>query len=286
MIPYAICNVEKHVVNSLKKMESREFFYPSIKYDLMYMFERYGINHNCDIWLTYNSDMNGNEVVVKLGCLSLSYWTSGFYPSRRFQQLYLVDEQLENILRIKRMLVNPSDINIMLNRGKGLEIESKTADIVYSSNLDLRSEEKQMDIFLDGIRALKDDGVFYYIKIVEDYYASVYRLLAEFDQSLREKSLDNQYYYNSVTPAERFLNQTFRQITVGDYESLMRVDNVDDFIGFILSDPEFQDVKYQLFKSGISKFRNFLQGRIERFGGILINRSFKVYRYSHPIVYS
>ena len=52
--------------------------------------------------------MNGNEVVVKLGCLSLSYWTSGFYPSRRFQQLYLVDEQLENILRIKRMLVNPS----------------------------------------------------------------------------------------------------------------------------------------------------------------------------------
>ena len=123
----------------------------------------------------------------------VSYWTSGFYPSRRFQQLYLVDEQLENILRIKRMLVNPSDINIMLNRGKGLEIESKTADIVYSSNLDLRSEEKQMDFFLEGIRALKDDGVFYYIKIVEDYYASVYRLLAEFDQSLREKSLDNQY---------------------------------------------------------------------------------------------
>ena len=64
------------------------------------------------------------------------------------------------------MLVNPSDINIMLNRGKGLEIESKTADIVYSSNLDLRSEEKQMDFFLEGIRALKDDGVFYYIKIV------------------------------------------------------------------------------------------------------------------------
>ena len=171
MIPYAICNVEKPVVSSLRKMELREIFYPTIKYDLMYMFERYGINHHSDVLLTYNSDMSGNEVIVKLGCLSLSYWTSGFYLRHRFQQLYLVDEQLENILRIKRMLVSPSDINIMLNRGKGLEIESNTVDIVYSSNLDLRSEEKQMDIFLEGIRALKDDGVFYYIKIVEDYYA-------------------------------------------------------------------------------------------------------------------
>lgn len=283
---YAICNVEKMVMGSISEKGLRETIYPMTKYDLMYMIQRYGVQQDSYLRLVQNVTLTGNDVIVKLGCSSLAYWTSGLHPTSLFKKLYLVDEKLENILRIKRMLVNPYDVSVVLNWGQGLELGDKTVDIIYSSNLDLLSEEKQKALFSEGIRILKNEGIFCYIKIVEDYYASIHRLLAAYDLSLGEKSLDERHYYVKQTVAEKMLNQTFSDVTVNEYESLMVIDNVDDFIGFILSDSEFKEIKYQLFKSGISKFRLFLQQQIDRCGGIKINRKNKVYMYKQRIIYS
>ena len=91
-----------------------------------------------------------------------------------FKKLYLVDESIENILHVKRILKSFSNINISLNHCERLNIEDKTLDIAYSHNIDLKTRlySNPASLLSELMRVLKDEGTFYYTYIAEDYYAS------------------------------------------------------------------------------------------------------------------
>lgn len=261
--------------------------YQSHQYDLVYMFQRYSLNPYSFIqWFIEKMNLTGNEVALELGCFSKSYWTHNLQYAYLFQKLYLVDEKIDNILQSKRILKKHSNINITLHHSEGLDIENQMIDLAYSSNLDLNLDHSKSSLLSEIIRVLKNDGTFYYTHIVEDYYASIYLLLEEYDVKLSIMQSLSRHLKPNIQEAEQLLASTFSMIESSQYQAQWMVDNVDDLIGFILCDPEFKEIKNQIFISGISKFRSFLQNKIERLGGISIMRRVIVISCTQKRIYS
>lgn len=280
---YTICNIDKMISSSIINDNLRIMPYQSHQYDLVYMFQRYSLNPDSFIqWFIKKMNLTGNEVALELGCFSKSYWTHNLQYAQLFQKLYLVDEKIDNILLAKRILKKNSNINVTLHLSEGLDIENQTVDLAYSSNLDCYHPS----LLSEAIRVLKDDGIFYYTHILEDYYASIYRLLEEYDFNLSIMRSLSRHLKPNTQEVEQLLASTFSKIESSEYQAQWMVDNVDDLIGFILCDPEFKDIKNQIFTSGISKFRAFLQNKIERLGGISIMRRVIVISCTQKRIYS
>ncbi len=284
---YTICNIDKMILTSVTNNNLKMVPYQSHQYDLVYMFQRYSLNPESFIqWFIKKMNLTGNEVALELGCFSKIYWTHNLEYAQFFQKLYLVDEKIDNILQAKRILKKYSNVNMTLHHSEGLDIENQTVDLVYSSNLDLKLDCYHPSLLSEVIRVLKADGTFYYTHILEDYYASIYRLLEEYDLNLYVNQLLSRHLQSNIQEVEQLLASTFSTIESSEYQTQWMVDNVDDLIGFILCDPEFKDIKNQIFKSGISKFRAFLQNKIEKLGGISVIRRVIVISCTQKRIYS
>ena len=266
---YTICNIDKMILTSVTNNNLKMVPYQSHQYDLVYMFQRYSLNPESFIqWFIKKMNLTGNEVALELGCFSKIYWTHNLKYAQFFQKLYLVDEKIDNILQAKRILKKHSNINMTLHHSEGLDIENQTVDLVYSSNLNLKLDCYHPSLLSEVIRVLKADGTFYYTHILEDYYASIYRLLEEYDLNLYVNQLLSRHLQSNIQEVEQLLASTFSTIE------------------FILCDPEFKDIKNQIFKSGISKFRAFLQNKIEKLGGISVIRRVIVISCTQKRIYS
>lgn len=271
-MPYTVCNIDKSAFNSV--IAKRMRFYQSHQYDVAYMFQKYSLNPNNFVqWFIEKINPTGNEVALELGCLSKSYWIHDFKYVHLFKKLYLVDESIENILHFKRILKSFSNINISLNHCERLNIEDKTLDIAYSHNIDLKTNDSNpASLLSELLRVLKDEGTFYYTYIAEDYYASLYQLLYEYDPNLFTEDQIFNYIKNNHLDIEETLTDTFLNVEVDEFQSQWMVDSIDDLIGFILCDQVLSSFKYTIFQDGLSAFRRFLKMKIDHLGGITIKR--------------
>lgn len=271
-MPYTVCNIDKNSFNLViaKKMG----FYQSHQYDLAYMFQRYSLNPNNFVeWFIQKINLTGNEVALELGCLSESYWIHDFKYAHLFKKLYLVDEKIESILHAKRILKSFSNTNISLSQCETLNIEDKMLDLAYSHNIDLKTNDSnQVSLLSELLRVLKDEGTFYYTYIAEDYYASLYKLLYEYDPNLFTEDQIFNYIKNNQSEMREILTNTFSNVEVDEFQSHWVVDNIDDLIGFILCDQVLSALKYTIFQDGLSSFRRFLKMKIDHLGGINIQR--------------
>ena len=284
---YTICHIDTMLLNSKLNDRIESLSYQNHQYDLAYMIQRYSLHLDSLTWLIQQMNLTGNEVALELGCFSKSYCIQDLKYAHLFKNLYVVDKKIDRLLPIKRMIKRFSPENVEFHHSDKLEIKNQTVDIIYSSNLALRQDKFDLKLLLDSFHSLKkDEGTFYYIDIIEDYYASLYRLLLEYDKDLPLYSRLSKHLTVSDFDFKQFLNQNFSVIEENDYQDQLLVDNVDDLIGFILSDSEFNDIKGQLFSRGISKFRIFLQNKIDKLGGVMILRNVRLISCKQKRVYS
>ncbi len=269
---YTVCNIDKGKLDLMVNYNLKVIPYQSHQYDLAYMFQRYSLEPNNFVeWFTKKMNLTGQEVALELGCLSKSYWIDNLKYAYFFQKLYLVDENIDNILQSKRILKNFSNIDIRLSHSDVLNIDDESVDLAYSNNINLDCSNS-ISLLSEVIRVLKNDGTFYYTYISEDYYASIYRLVEEYDSSLMTIDMLSQFIRKDHEGIEQLLSTAFFNIERSEFQSQWMVDSVDDLIGFILCDSKLKKLNSIVFKNGISKFRLFLQAKIERFGGISITR--------------
>ena len=273
---YTVCNIDKNSFNSVITKKIR--FYQSHQYDVAYMFQRYSLNPNNFVeWFIQKINLTGNEVALELGCLSESYWIHDFKYMPLFKKLYLVDEKIENVLQAKRILKSFSNTNISLNQCETLNIENKALDLAYSHNIDLNSNHAyHVSLLSEILRVLKDEGTFYYTYITEDYYASLYKLIYEYDPNQFIKDQINNYIKNNQSDTKEMLENTFSYVEVDEFQSVWMVNSVDDLIGFILCDEVLRSLRYTIFQDGLSSFRSFLKMKIDRLGGITLQRRVSV----------
>lgn len=285
-MPYTICNIDRFVLSSRTNEMIGGGTYQSRRYDFPYMVERYGVNPDSFVpWLMKQMNLTGNEVALELGCFSDSYWIHNLEYAHSFKKLYLVDMCVDRILHTKRLLKRQSEATIELNQSENLTIEAKSVDVIYVCHHEADRKRNKPEVMLEMMRVLKDNGSFYYTMIVEDYAASIYRLLEEFDSKL---SFENEM--RSKVPAEykaqKVLAMSFLNTEESEFQSQLFIDNVDDLIGFILTADEFKTLAPMIFKTGLSKFRTFLQERIETLGGISLTRRISVVKCSGKRIYS
>lgn len=273
---YTVCHIDKNSFNSVITKKMR--FYQSHQYDLAYMFQRYSLNPNNFVeWFIQKINLTGSEVALELGCLSESYWIHDFKYMPLFKKLYLVDEKIENVLQAKRILKSFSNTNISLNQCETLNIENKALDLAYSHNIDLNSNHAyQVSLLSEILRVLKDEGTFYYTYITEDYYACLYKLIYEYDPNPFIKDQINRYIKNNQSDTKEMLENTFSHVEIDEFQSVWMVNSVDDLIGFILCDEVLCSLRYTIFQDGLSSFRSFLKMKIDRLGGITLQRRVSV----------
>lgn len=271
---YTVCNIDKVKLDSMMNQNVKIPPYQSHQYDLAYMFQRYSLNPDSFVdWFIKQMNLTGQEVGLELGCLSESYWIHNLDYAYLFQKLYLVDESVDNILQSKRILKNFSNTDIRLSHSEGLNIDDQSVDLAYSSNINMNPDcSNSRSLLSEVVRVLKNDGTFYYTYISEDYYASIYRLVEEYDSSLMMIDMLSQCIRTNYQEIEQLLSIAFLNIERCEFQARWMVDSVDDLIGFILCDSKLKKLKSIVFKNGISKFRLFLQAKIERLGGISITR--------------
>lgn len=245
------------------------------KYDLVYMIEKYGgSSKNYIQWFNENVNPNGNKNAIEfvdVSGLSIMKHKDTFV---KFRNVYVLDQHFGNMVHFKTSIKNVvSDFKVRLSTESKLNFPNDSIDIIYTNSLfNLIPECVKLNFLSEGLRILKNDGVFYFANLSSEYYDCIYQLLNSYNSHLAEGLDMSKCVSFDVDEIQHFLEPIFLDVQVENFNCDWWITNVDDFIGYLLSEREFEGVRPLISEGGLSKFRIFLLNKIKQDGGILVKR--------------
>lgn len=245
------------------------------KYDLVYMMEKYATSSMDYLqWVNENVNPNKNKNAIEFIDISGLALMKHKEVFSKFQNVYVLDQYFGGMIHFKTAIKNiVSNLKVSLSTKSKLNLPNHSIDIIFSnSSFSLIPEDVRMSFLSEGLRVLKDDGVLYFSNLSAEYYDSIYELLIEYDSRLASGLDWSQFQIVNVDKVHDFFKLIFSEVKVEYFKSDWWITNVDDLIGYLLSEREFDSLKLIISESGLSKFRTFLLNKIKEDGGILIKR--------------
>lgn len=258
------------------------------KYDLAYMIDKYKTSaHNYEKWVRENINPSGDKKAIEFISLDKLFFTMNPNYMKLFRNIYVLDKQDGLVIQLKSSIKQALKTFITKNeKNKKLDLDNNSIDIICTSDVFSTYPAKvRFDFLSESLRVLKHNGIFYFKCHSDDYFNSIYQLLSEYDSTFASNlNIDNFSILNIDEVCEYF-SSLFSDVDFEEFNGDWWITNVDDFIGYLLSEKSFDSLKPIISASGLSNFRKFLLKKVDEDGGILIKHRIHIItcKYKHEL---
>jgi len=271
-MPYSVCCLKQPFFTKntdLSALDQELYLKSRINNSLTHLLHKCETDASYIHWLAEKASFNGGEIIVQIGALSKYFGSSIFKQLNYFKQVQIIGETKENCFKLKLMLKNIFP-NVNYFDSLNLQIEDQSVDAVHT--VVKQDEEGEIKLLPDIFRVLNSNGVFYLTTIMEDYEIAIHQLCKEFNHAYQLQSKHQIH----IDKRKLFLANYFSSIEVEEFTSHMKITNVDDLMVYILSEHQYDQLKAIILKTGLSKFRNFLENKMKADGAITIKMKIKL----------